>query len=289
MVLVTCAAGGVASRLIPELVKAGLDVRAFDISPKVHDLKAIGVKETMQGDGSNAADVAKAVDGCEQVLYIPPMFLYIEAEMANLCVDEAVKAGVKQFVMTTVTHPNMSTLPQHTQKLHAEEHLIYKGLSDGLNYTILQPMHYCHNFSVPQVWEIGAYNIFYTKTTRLSYVDAGDVGIVAAKILTEDGHQNATYELVGSDFLSPVDMVGIFNDITGRSAVCNQISVDDILEYFGNGKYDSYFVKTFRCLSDTYGKYGIAGNPNVLTWLLGRKPTTFAEYIKNEIEANGLM
>lgn len=288
MILVTGAAGAVGKRIITELVRRGLSVKAFDINPDVAELKKLGVTETFLGDGRSTKDIAKALGGCDQVLYIPPLFVYNETDMAKQCIDEAVKAKVRQFVMMTVTHPNMSTLPQHTQKLKAEEYLIYKGLSDQLNYTILQPMHYMHNFLVPQVWEMDSYQCFYTKTTKLSYVDAADVGEVAAKILSEEGHQNATYELVGTDFLSPVDMVAQFNNITGRNAVCEQIAVEQIINYFPTAKYDSYFVKTFQCLAKTYGDYGIAGNSNVLHWLLERQPTTFEEYIRRECRAYSL-
>lgn len=289
MILVTGAAGGVGRQVVTELVKKGLSIRAFDINPKVEELKELGVGETFVGDGRLVNDVKKALAGCNKVLYIPPMFIYDEAEIANRFVDEAVAAGIQHFVMMTVTHPNMSTLPQHTQKLKAEEHLVYKGLSDKLNYTILQPMHYMHNFSIPMVWSTNAYQCFYTKTTKLSYVDIVDVAEVAAKVLSEpEQHANATYELVGTDFLSPNDMVEKFNQLTGRSAECQQIPVETMINYFPTAKYDSYFVKTFQQLSETYGEYGIAGNANVLTWLLGRQPTTFDEYIQREIETHQL-
>ncbi|MFR3684025.1 MAG: NmrA family NAD(P)-binding protein [Enterococcus sp.] len=287
MILVTCAAGGVGTRVVKELAEKGLKIRAFDISPKVAELAGFGV-ETMQGDARDSEDLEKAIKGCDQVLYLPPMFVYDESDIAKKCIDEAVKQNVHQFVMMSVTHPNMSTLLQHTQKLKAEEYLVYKGLSDHLNYTILQPMHYMHNFLVPSVWTTGSYDCFYTKTTKLSYVDVNDVAEVATKVLTEDGHQNATYELVCHDFLSPVDMIEKFNQITGRDAVCNQVPVETIIPYFGNAKYDSYFVQTFKNLAETYGEYGIAGNANVLTWLLEREPTTFDEYIKRELEENQL-
>ncbi|MDH6363911.1 uncharacterized protein YbjT (DUF2867 family) [Enterococcus sp. PF1-24] len=283
MILVTAAAGGVASRVIPVLIAKGLKVKAFDISPKVENLKEIGVAETFVGDARSKEDIAKALEGCEQVLYIPPMFVYDEAEIANAFVDAAAEAGVKQFVMMSVTHPLMSTLLQHTQKLKAEEHLVYKGLSHGLNYTILQPMHYMHNFDVANVSATNSYQCFYTLSTKLSYVDILDVAEVAAKVLSETGHENATYELVGTDFLSPNDMVAKFNQAANRQSVAEKITVADIADYFGNGKYDSYFMKTFECLAETYGKYGIAGNANVLTWLLGRKPTTFDEYLQREL------
>lgn len=33
-----------------------------------------------------------------------------------------------------------------------------------------------------------------------------------------------------------------------------------------------------------YSRYGIRGNPNVLTWLLGRSPTTLREYVARQLE-----
>jgi hypothetical protein len=38
-------------------------------------------------------------------------------------------------------------------------------------------------------------------------------------------------------------------------------------------------------LFDHYGRYGITGNPNVLTWLLGRPPTSFDEYVQRSLAA----
>ncbi|MGA2872797.1 MAG: hypothetical protein ABSF27_04325 [Candidatus Dormibacteria bacterium] len=32
-----------------------------------------------------------------------------------------------------------------------------------------------------------------------------------------------------------------------------------------------------------YGRYGITGNPNVLSWLLGRRPTGFAEFVRRSV------
>ena len=280
MILVTAAGGNVGRRIVAQLVKKGLKVKAFDINPTVENLKAQGVAEIFVGDGLKPGVFQQAMQGCDKVLYIPPMFTFQETKIASMAVDAAVERGIEQFVMMSVTHPNMSTLLQHTAKLKAEEYLVYKGLSDGLNYTILQPMHYCHNMDVAQVMATGAYSIFYTPTTRLSYVDCEDVGEVAAKVLSEAGHNNATYELVNHDFLSPEDMVEIFNKVTGKKARAEYIPVEKVIEMFNIT--DSYTVETFIRLADTYGRYGIAGNPNVCEWLLGRKPTSFEEYVKRE-------
>lgn len=282
MILVTAAAGNVGRRVIPKLVAAGHQVKAFDINPAVEQLRPAGVAACAVGDARDPEAVRTALVGCEQVLYIPPMFSYQEAKIANQVVDIATEKGVRQFVLMSVTHPNMSTLLQHTQKLKAEEHLVYKGLSHGLNYTILQPMHYNHNLDVRRVMETGEYGIFYDVDTKLSYVDCEDVGEIAAKILSEEGHRNATYELVGHDFLSPNDLVAIVNRVTGKDAVAKYVPVEEVVAMLGIT--DSYAVETFIQLADTYSRYGIAGNPNVCQWLLGRRPTSFEEYVRREVE-----
>lgn len=282
MILVTSANGSAARRIIPELVKKGLDVRAMDINAGVEALKEIGVKETFVGDASKADVLRQAMAGCDKVLYIPPMFVYQEAKMAKLAIDIAVEQKVTKYVYMSVLHPQMSTLLQHTQKLEGEEYLIYKGLTEKLDYTILQPMHYHHTFRVADAWKSGLSFCFYDKNTRISGVDGGDVGEVAAKVLTEPGHENATYELCGRDFLSAAESVEIFTKVTGKDVKLVQIDIEELIQR--NGITDSYSKEAFRALAYTYGNFGFQGNANVLTWLLGREPKSFEDFVRSEVE-----
>ena len=38
----------------------------------------------------------------------------------------------------------------------------------------------------------------------------------------------------------------------------------------------------FRAIGACYSKYDFVGNPNVLTWLLGREPTSVEAYHRKE-------
>lgn len=283
MILVTCANGNAGKRITARLVKAGLKVRAMDINAGVEKLKeTLGVEETVIGDGNNPEDMKKAMEGIEQVLYLPPLFVHYETNMAKIAVDTAVRAGVKQFVMMSVAHPNMSTLLQHTAKRKAEEYLVYAGLKEQLNYTILQPMHYCHNFDVEMVEKSGIYTCFYCKDTRLSLVDADDVGDAAAKVLSEpERHRNASYELCGPDYLSSAEQMAIYNRVSGKQAAVKEMDIEDFIKMIH--VEDTYSQDCLRQLSFTYGKYGIAGNPNVLRWLLEREPISFEGYIRKSL------
>lgn len=288
MILVTSANGHSGQFIIKQLVKSGYDVRATDISPETEKLKeTLGVKEVVVGDITDIRTIRKVVKGVDQIVHIPPLFIAEEALVGKYLIDEAIKANVKQFVFVSVTHPIMSSLLNHTAKRLVEEHLMYQELKAHFNYTILQPMHYMHNFDPNAVKESGKYEIFYNTETKLSYVDPDDVGEVVSKVLADpQKHNRASYELVGSDFLSPKGLVKEFNELTGEHAVAEQVpDLDDFMNQVGF--LNVYGLESVKHLAKTYSDYGLAGNPNVLTWLLGRKPTTFKEYVAKQLKTRG--
>lgn len=283
MILVTSANGHTGQSIIRQLVKQGFDIRATDIAPATTELKqTLGVKETVIGDLSNLTTIRQAMSGIEQVVYIPPLFVAEESLIGKYLVDESVKNKVKQFVMLSVTHSIMSTLLQHTAKREVEEYLMYQELEHHFDYTILQPMHYMHNFNPKMVHATGIYSIFYDINTKLSYVDSDDVGEVLGKVLADPDHHNrATYELVGPDFLSPAGLANEYNEVTGENAVANEVDLAKFLDE--TGFMNVYTREAVIHLAHTYSKWGLAGNPNVLEWLLGRKPTTFKQYLAKQI------
>ena len=54
------------------------------------------------------------------------------------------------------------------------------------------------------------------------------------------------------------------------------LSADAVLAQF------PHQAKVLRAISARYSSHDFIGNPNVLTWLLGRPPTTFEEYVRQQ-------
>ena len=46
-----------------------------------------------------------------------------------------------------------------------------------------------------------------------------------------------------------------------------------------------YELAAMRAISSRYSRHDFVGNPNVLTWLLGRSPTTFEQFVRAEYAA----
>ncbi len=42
-------------------------------------------------------------------------------------------------------------------------------------------------------------------------------------------------------------------------------------------------ISVLRAITSRYSSHDFVRNPNVLTWLLGRPPTTFEAYVRNQL------
>lgn len=282
MILMTSANGKTGRHVIPLLAAKGESVRALDISEKAEELKSLGAAEVVIGDTLDAATLKKAMDGVRAVVHVGPPFHQQEAEMGKAVIDAAQAAQVDRFIYFSVTHSQIGALWNHRVKLAVEDHLI----NSDLNYTILQPMHYMQNINIPDVIREGVLRQMYDLDRRLSHVDMADAAEAAVKVLTEDGHFGATYELCGlhSDYLSANEIAVLISKECGHQIRAELISIDAFLSSERGSHMGEYQKGGMRKLFEYYGQHGIFGNPNVLTWLLGRKPTTFSEYIHREMK-----
>jgi len=280
MILVTSAYGNNGRRLIPKLAAEGIEVRAINLSDKTEELKELGADEVIVGNALDPVTLNNAMRDVESVFHVGPSFHPQEAEMGIAVINAASAAEVEHFVYDSVLHPQINALLQHRMKLTVEKHLI----NSNLNYTILQPMHYMQNINISNVYHGGLFIQASSLETRLSFVDMDDKVGVAAKVLTEDGHYGATYELCGDDYLNAIEIAEIMTKVLGRKIKPKLVPKEYIISGFqkAHPDYGNYPAKGFNALFDYYSKYGFFGNPNVLQWLLGRNPTTLEDYIKKE-------
>lgn len=280
MIVVTSAAGHTGSVIVKYLVDNGYPVTATDINPHVVELP--GIKNAIIGDLTDLAVQQRIINAADVLIYIPPLFSAEEVLIGQSLVDLAAAKQIQQFIFVSVTHPILSSLVQHIAKRDVEEHLVYAGMATQMPYTILQPMHYMHNFDPKRVKETGEYQIFYSLDGAVAYVDPQDVAEVIGKVVDNPSeHDKATYELVGTPAYTPKQLVEMFNAYTGMDAKASYVSVDQFLEQID--AQDLYFRDGFKHLADSYSQWGLDGNTNVLTMLLGRKPHGFEDYLAREL------
>ncbi|MFW6096637.1 MAG: SDR family oxidoreductase [Chloroflexota bacterium] len=282
MILVSGAAGKTGLAVIAALAARGEVVRAFVKNRRqteaIHDAGAFGV---VYGDMGDLSAWEKAMDGIRALYHIGPNMHEEEEQFGLNALQAARKTQLEQFVYHSVLHPQTEAMPHHWHKLRVEE----KILESGLSFTILQPAAYMQNISGgwQHIVEKGDYRVPYPVTTRLSLVHLADVAQVAARVLTEAGHAGATYELVGTDPLAQTEVADQIAAALGYEVRAEEISLELWREQAEADGMASYAKESLLKMFRYYAKFGFAGNPRVLTWLLGREPRTLADLVRDKI------
>jgi uncharacterized protein YbjT (DUF2867 family) len=281
-ILVTGAAGKTGQAIIRSLARKGQYVRALVRRQEQEAVvTSLGAHQVVIGDMRSPKALEEATVDVAKMYHIPPNVCRDELAIGRNLITAALKARVEQFVYHSVLHPQTQTMPHHWQKLLVEE----KILESGLPFTILQPAAYMQNL-LAQIGQGGretTYQVPYSVHTRFSLVDLEDVAAVAAKVLTEEGHVGATYELAGPQALTQAEVAGILGDNLERELEIEQVPVKvwaHAARARGLGDYQlDALVKMFRY----YDRHGLWGSARVLEWLLERKPTTLAEFLSREL------
>ena len=205
--------------------------------------------------------------------------------MGFAAIDAARVAGVRHFVFSSVLHAIITDLVQHEIKRDLEEYLI----SSGLEFTILQPANYMLDHRLKPAFAQGVFRLSWALDRYQSMVDLGDVTEVAAAVLAEsDHHAGATYELVAPGRYTAHDLAKIISAVAGREVVAEQIDSEVFLRASLGSDSPTQFpyqARLLRAISKRYSSHDFIGNPNVLTWLLGRGPTTFEQFVQRTFHA----
>ncbi|OLV16245.1 SDR family oxidoreductase [Deinococcus marmoris] len=279
MILVTSASGHVGTAVVSALLKAKRSVRAFVHSEKDRGkLETLGAADIVVGDLLNPDQLGAAFEGVTQVFHIGPPEHPRELAIGQAMIDLASEHQVGQFVFFSVLQPYLSSLRHHWNKLLVQEYLV----DSGVPYTVLNPTMF---MSPPQqAVQSGKMALPWSPDQPMSVVDLQDVAEVAVKVLGEDTHLRAAYDLVGDQPLSQREMAGIIGKVAGKTIEVQQLPFASVtarmprstpLEAYGSDSLERMFLY--------YSRHGLTGSPNVLGWVLGRPPTSYEAFVRRSL------
>ena len=213
MILVTGATGKVGSELVRRLAESKKSFRALVRSAgKAEAMREIG-GEAVVGDLGDAAAVGTALRGVEKLFLLTnsvPEQPQIEARL----VEAAKAAGVRRVVKLSSIGADAPEAPIFL-RLHGDAERSIEG--SGLEWTFLRPNFFMQNY-LDFADAIRTTGVLASPAGegRHADIDARDVGEVAARVLTEDGHEGRSYELTGAEAYSFGDVARRIAKVTGR-------------------------------------------------------------------------
>jgi uncharacterized protein YbjT (DUF2867 family) len=214
--------------------------------------------------------LAAAFAGCAAVYLMAPNVHPDEPGLIGGALLAARDAGVARAVLHSVLHPYASALPHHMGKAVAEELL----RASGLSWATLQPCAYAQNLTagLPAALDAGLLQVPYRVDAPFTLVDLDDVAEVAATVLTEPGHEAASYELCGPDAVTVAEVAALAARLTGRDLVAERTDPGAWLTGPG-ARLPEYARSALHAMFVAYDAHGLQGGRRVLPWLLGRPST----------------
>jgi uncharacterized protein YbjT (DUF2867 family) len=280
MILITGAGGKTGRALIRTLSKAESLCAFVFREEHISAVKALGAEKVIVGDMRDESSIQSAMEGMRAVYHLCPNMSPDETVIGKLVIRQTRNAGVEHFVYHSVLHPQTEKMNHHWQKMRVEE-MIFES---GLLFTILQPAPYMQNLLAgwKSIVKDGVLQVPYSVHSKFSFIDLGDLAEAAKVVLTESIHKNAIYELAGTPSMSHVEVAEVFGhalklDVRAEKQETGDWSLD-------RTGLSEYAMENLIKMFEYYDQCGLAGNPNVLKWLLKREPTSLESFVQRTIK-----
>jgi uncharacterized protein YbjT (DUF2867 family) len=224
-ILVTGATGNVGSAVLGNLgtTESNLRTLAHD-EAKAQSLKDRGV-EAVVGDFLEPETLIPALQGVSTVLLITPIHPEQVTQASNV-IKAAKESGNDPRIVRLSVHQASHEAPSRNSRQHAQ--IEDEVRSSGLPYTLLRPTTFMQN-TLATARTVASEGKIYQpfKDGKLGMIDARDIGEVAAKVLTEEGHEGKVYTLTGPAAISLYEVAEALSEVLGKEVRYVNIPLED--------------------------------------------------------------
>lgn len=273
---VTGGTGTVGSAVIAHLLDRGQPVIAGVRSPGDAARLPAGVEARPFDFGAAPGDLEQALAGADRLFLMrPPAIADVERFLFPV-VDASRRVGVRQVVFLSLQGVTFNRRTPH----HAVEAYVR---ASGIRWTFLRPNFFLQNLSTTYAADIRAHDEIRVPAgrSRTAFIDARDVGRVAATVLTESGHTGKAYTLSGEQSLTYDAVASVMSEVLGRTITYTRPSERDYLAGLARqGRPDDYLAvqrMIYRIV-----RLNASAVPNrSIRRLTGMPATTLADFVRD--------
>jgi uncharacterized protein YbjT (DUF2867 family) len=287
IILVTGATGTVGSEVVKQLSR---DASSYNIKAGVHSIESS--KKIQQYDRVRAVQIDyNKQEGLETAFKdADKLFLLTHpssksAKHESNLVTEAKKSGINHIVKQSIMEADLGA-DVDAMRLHRQTEKMIE--ESGIPYTFLRPNEFMQGFINFQGSTIKSNNAFYipAEDAKVSIVDVRDIAAIAVQALINgDRHKNKSYLITGPEALSYHQAAEILSNATGKKIDYVNISEEETREALKELSMDDWLISTILELY-TYFRKGYASKvSSAIEEVTGKKPTTFAQFAKDYVDA----
>jgi len=222
-VLVTGAAGTLGRRIVNNLVKKGIPVRALvRKAEQMDDLCHLGA-EGVVGDMTDKASLVPAVVGVAGIISAAGVVISkgtdsperVDFQGNRDLIDLAVQANVRHFTLISMIGAQfVRSASVFPAKFHAEQYL----RQSGLTWTVLRGGAFMPTYQ--QAWErggkAGRYDVVGNANKPVYFISPDDLADLALRSLWESGARAKTLDIANDEALTAPDVAAIHSRLFNR-------------------------------------------------------------------------
>ena len=275
-ILVTGATGNVGSLVVTELIKRGAEVRAL-VRKQPDAGKLPAEVEVAVGDLLDPVSVEKAMQGVDK-LFLLNAVVTDELTQALIAYGIAKRIGLKHVTYLSVFKVDeFRDVPHFASKLAVENAL----REFGVPFTILRPGYYIQN-DINLKGALTGAGIYPMPigTAGIATADVRDIAEAAAISLTEQGHEQQTYDIVGPTLISGPGNAALWSKLLGKEIKYTGHNFDQ-WEQSMRANMPSWSSYDLRMMFQGYFDRGFASTETEvarLTKLFGRAPRSYEDF-----------
>jgi uncharacterized protein YbjT (DUF2867 family) len=281
-VLIMGATGNVGGATLAALRSAGVEAEAF-VRDRTRAAEALGSDQPLRvGDLGDADSITAALDGIERVLLCSGNDPALREQQLNAV--EAIAASDVQRVVKISASPvaTRADSPSRVGRDHAAiEHALRVTRREVV---AIRPNVFMQSFFA-QIPAIANGVLPGPEGGRVSFVDAVDIGRVAAVALTADETPAPTLELTGPEALTWFDAAQRMSEVLGRSIAHVPTPTDALAQAMRALGRPEWLVEHVTELAGLMSEPKAAEVTGVIEDVTGRSPRTLTEFLTDHASA----
>lgn len=273
-ILVVGATGSVGSELVKQLAATNRRPRAL-VRDESKAASLADLATPVIGDLAAPESLASAFEGAERVFVLAPPTPELEM-LAGNAIDAAAAAGAKRIVY--LSGLGTGEIDDSHFRAHAASEQRLAALD--VEWTVLRPARYMSY--TPFVWSSVLQRDLLLETGgegTMTVFDPADVAAIGALVLTEDGHAGQTYKLTSEDAITAAQLAEMLSAALGRELTIFEGDTEALRVALEESGAPGEFAPLMAGYFDSV-REGFWSPIDTAEKLLGRKPTSYAEWLE---------
>lgn len=279
MLLVSDITGYVGKAVLTELANQPVAVRALISNGARLPVEAANI-EPVAGDLADTDSLKRALHGVEAAFLASAVSPQM-SEVHMRFVETAKAAGVKRLVQLTGVGANASMCCARVLRWFGQVEL--KAEASGLGVTRLRPtnlMQHLLEFA-PGIAQHGLIAGPF-RSTKWTWVDARDVGAVAAVALRDAGHAGCTYTVTGAESLTYQEIAARLSQVLDKPVRYADITANEARGWLQAKGLSPVMVEAKLELWDACASNLINAAPtSVVKDVTGREPRSVDQFVRD--------